>query len=169
MARSVWRVLYFIEKHGIVKRQTEANRMSRRHLLFGNVQCCLVRLLRLGNNICRNQGIVGNLLHLNCSLIFTSEPPHNILRGVTNSRISNSILLSLGDLPPGRSKCPTTPLFSMLCLFLEFPVSVLHHPVHELLSRTSSLPFHPSHPNPSKFNYLIQIQLFKVNFIAKLQ
>src|SRR6218665_2336951 len=53
---------------------------------------------------------------------------------------------SLGDLPCGRSNCPTTPLFSMLCLFLEFPVSVLHHPVHELLSRlsSSSLPFHPS-------------------------
>ena len=30
------------------------------------------------------------------------------------------------------SKCPTTPLFSMLCLFLEFPISVLHHPVQEL-------------------------------------
>ena len=55
---------------------------------------------------------------------------------------------SLGDLPPGRSKCPTTPLFSMLCLFLEFPVSILHHPVHELLSRPSSSPFHPS------FHYL---------------
>src|SRR6218665_3402298 len=45
---------------------------------------------------------------------------------------SNSFVLfqsSLGDLPPCRSKCPTTPLFSMLCLFLEFPVSVLllHH------------------------------------------
>jgi len=41
-------------------------------------------------------------------------------------------------------KCPTTPLFSMLCLFFEFPVSFLHHPVHELLSRSSSLPLHPS-------------------------
>src|SRR6218665_918249 len=53
---------------------------------------------------------------------------------------------SLGDLPPGRSECPTTPFFSMLCLFLEFPVSVLHHPVHELLSRpsSSSLLLHPS-------------------------
>ena len=41
-----------------------------------------------------------------------------------------------------RSKCPTTLLFSMLGLFLGFLVSVLHHPVHELLSRpsTSSLP-----------------------------
>src|SRR6218665_349536 len=44
---------------------------------------------------------------------------------------------SLGDLTPGRSKCPTTPLFSMLCLFFEFPVSFLHHPVHEFLSRPS--------------------------------
>ena len=54
---------------------------------------------------------------------------------------------------PGRSICPTIPqssVFSMLCLFLEFPVSVLHHPVHELLSRpsSSSLSFHPS------FHYL---------------
>ena len=40
----------------------------------------------------------------------------------------------------GRSKCPTTPLFSMLCLFLEFPVSVFHHPVHELLSIGLSFP-----------------------------
>src|SRR6218665_3246585 len=34
----------------------------------------------------------------------------------------------------------------MLCLFLEFPVSILLHPVHEPLSRpsSSSLPFHPS-------------------------
>src|SRR6218665_1503059 len=58
----------------------------------------------------------------------------------------NSIIvfLSLGDLPPGKSKCSTTPLVSMLCLFLEFPVSVLHHPVHKLLSRSSSSspPFH---------------------------
>jgi len=46
---------------------------------------------------------------------------------------------------PGRSKCLTNPLFSMLCLFLEFPVPVLQHPVHELLSRPSSSPpfFHP--------------------------
>src|SRR6218665_678955 len=42
--------------------------------------------------------------------------------------------------PPGRSKCPTTPLFSMLCLFLEFPVSVVHHVLHELLPRPSSSP-----------------------------
>jgi len=51
-----------------------------------------------------------------------------------------------GNLPPGRTKCPTTPLLSMLCFFLEFPVSVFHHPVHELLSRpsSSSLPFHSS-------------------------
>src|SRR6218665_972249 len=52
------------------------------------------------------------------------------------------LLSSLGDMPPGRSKCPTTPIFSMLCPFLEFPVSILHHQVHELLSRpfSSSLP-----------------------------
>src|SRR6218665_1649822 len=71
---------------------------------------------------------------------------------------SKSIIMvffsSLGDLPNGKSKCPTIPLFSMLCLFLEFPVSVLHHPVHELLSSpsSSSLPFHLSfHPS---FYYL---------------
>src|SRR6218665_3630194 len=53
---------------------------------------------------------------------------------------------SSGHLLPGRSKCPMTPLFSILCLFLEFPVSVLHHPVHEILSRpsSSSLPLFPS-------------------------
>src|SRR6218665_1700838 len=58
---------------------------------------------------------------------------------------------SLSDLPPGRSKCPTTPLFSMLRLFLEFPVSVLHYPVNELLSRpsSSSLPIYHS------FHYLL--------------
>src|SRR6218665_1523657 len=71
----------------------------------------------------------------------------NILRNLhiqiyhTNIKLFSSSSSSLGDLPPGRSKCPTTPLFSMLCLFLEFPVSVLHHPVHELLSR---LPLFPS-------------------------
>jgi len=46
---------------------------------------------------------------------------------------------SSGHLPPSRSKCPTIPLFSMLCLFLEFPVSVLHYPIHELLSRPAVL------------------------------
>src|SRR6218665_943970 len=53
---------------------------------------------------------------------------------------------SSGFLPPGISKCPTTPLFSMLCFFLEFPVSVFHHPVHEFLSRSSSfhIPLHSS-------------------------
>src|SRR6218665_3515179 len=56
---------------------------------------------------------------------------------------------SKGHFPPGRFKCPTTPLFSMLCLFPEFPVSVLYHPVYELLSRSFSfsLPLHASfHP-----------------------
>jgi len=33
-----------------------------------------------------------------------------------------------------RFKCPTIPLFTMLCLQIEFSVSVLHYPVHELLS-----------------------------------
>src|SRR6218665_1889288 len=32
----------------------------------------------------------------------------------------SSLLSSLGDLPPGRSKCPTIPFFSMLCLSLSF-------------------------------------------------
>src|SRR6218665_240393 len=38
----------------------------------------------------------------------------------------------------------------MLCLFLEFPVSVFHHPVHELLSRPSSSPL----PLQSSHHYL---------------
>src|SRR6218665_452819 len=37
-----------------------------------------------------------------------------------------------------RSTRPSTPLLPMVCRFFEFPVSVLHHPVHELLSRSSS-------------------------------
>jgi len=43
-----------------------------------------------------------------------------------------------------RSKCPTTPLFSIFCHFLEFSVSVLHHPVHELLSIGLPLSLVPS-------------------------
>src|SRR6218665_2827016 len=39
-----------------------------------------------------------------------------------------------------RSTRPSTPLLPMVCRFFEFPVSVLHHPVHELLSRSSSSP-----------------------------
>src|SRR6218665_694580 len=59
----------------------------------------------------------------------------------------SGIYSSSSTYPPlGRSTCPTILLFSMLCLFLEFPVSILHHPVYELLSRPSSspLPLHPS-------------------------
>src|SRR6218665_995121 len=87
-----------------------------------------------------------------------------IIRPITMQRESSYSLLTPSDrrldgcirrpffflrqvnLPPGRSKCPMTPLFSKLCLFLEFPVSALHHRVHELLSRHSSysLPLHPS-------------------------
>ena len=44
----------------------------------------------------------------------------------------NRSFSSPGHLSPGRSKCLTTPLFSMLCLFFEFPVSVLPHLIHEL-------------------------------------
>src|SRR6218665_933686 len=67
-----------------------------------------------------------------------------------NARARAHTHTSSGNLPPSRSKCPTTPLFSTLCLFFEFPVTFLHHPVHELLSRpsSSSLSFHPS------FHYL---------------
>src|SRR6218665_1158711 len=36
-----------------------------------------------------------------------------------------------------RSKCPSTPLLPFVCLFFEYPVFVLHHPVHDLLSRSS--------------------------------
>src|SRR6218665_216858 len=46
--------------------------------------------------------------------------------------------LKKGYLPPGRSKCPRTPLFSILCIFLEFPVSVLQNQVLERLSKPSS-------------------------------
>src|SRR6218665_1836934 len=54
---------------------------------------------------------------------------------------------SSGYLPLGRYKCPTITLFSMLCLFLDFSISIFHHPVHELLSRpsSSSLPLHCLH------------------------
>src|SRR6218665_1133049 len=44
------------------------------------------------------------------------------------------------NLPPCRSTCPTTLLFSMLCLFPEFLVSALHPVHHELLSRPSIFP-----------------------------
>src|SRR6218665_923184 len=55
--------------------------------------------------------------------------------------ILDTHFLSLGYLPSGRSKSPSTQLLTLLCLFFEFPVSVLHHSVHELLSRSSSF-FH---------------------------
>lgn len=73
MTGSVWRVLYFVEKHGIVKRQTETNGMSWRHLLLGNVQRRLVGLLRLGNNICRKQRIAINVLNLISNFVITNE------------------------------------------------------------------------------------------------
>src|SRR6218665_372727 len=56
----------------------------------------------------------------------------NIIETYAYFQLEAQSLLSLGNLPPGMSKCPTTPLFSMLCPFLEFPVSVLHHLVHGL-------------------------------------
>src|SRR6218665_1234661 len=55
--------------------------------------------------------------------------------------ILDTHFLSLGYLPSGRSKCPSTQLLTLLCLFFEFPVSGLHHSVHELLSRSSTF-FH---------------------------
>ena len=68
---------------------------------------------------------------------------------ISNYSTSQSSTSSV-HLPPNRSKNPSTPLFSMLCVFLEFPISVLYHPVHELLSRLflsflpSFLPLSPS-------------------------
>src|SRR6218665_2894258 len=35
----------------------------------------------------------------------------------------------LGYLLSGTFKCPSTPLFLLLCLFFEFPISLLHHPL----------------------------------------
>src|SRR6218665_148057 len=68
------------------------------------------------------------------SSFYSPSSPHSVSRPRPS--------LPSGHLPPGRSKCPTTPLFPMLCLFLEFPVSVLHNPVHELLYMLLSFLFY---------------------------
>src|SRR6218665_788701 len=88
-----------------------------------------------------------------------------IIRPITMQRESSYSLLTPSDrrldgsirrpffflrqvnLPPGRSKCPMTPLFSKLCLFLEFPVSVLH----ELFFLFSPLSFPPLSPSAESF------------------
>src|SRR6218665_4104641 len=53
---------------------------------------------------------------------------------------------SLSSLPSGRSRRPTAPLLPVLSFFLEFTVSLRHHPVQYFLpwSSSSSLPLHLS-------------------------
>src|ERR1700733_880022 len=60
---------------------------------------------------------------------------------------SISFFSSLCSLPRGWFVCPTTPIFSVLCFFLQFTVSLLfHHPVQQHCSWSALcfLSFHPS-------------------------
>src|SRR6218665_1699212 len=56
------------------------------------------------------------------------------------------IYIFLGYLPSSRSECPLTLLLPLLCHFFEFSISVLHHPVHEFLSRYFPSPLFLSLP-----------------------
>src|SRR6218665_844647 len=79
-------------------------------------------------------------------------PQHSPLLISSNESLPNVVRLPrlAACLLRSSSSAHLRPLVSTMCLFLEFPVSVLHHPVHEFLSRlsSSSLPFYSFSINP---------------------
>ena len=77
--------------------------------------------------------------HLYSTLVFHNQYCVTVI-------FRSTIIQRLLPAGPKLHVCPTTQLFSMLCLFVESSVSVLHHPVHEFLSRpsSSSRPLHAS-------------------------
>ena len=52
MTCSIWCVENFVEEDGIVEGKTKPDGMCRLHLIFGDVQCWLIRLLGLAYNSC---------------------------------------------------------------------------------------------------------------------